>query len=198
MSSQDEHFRYDPENIVPDNIPRLPVGTLAEVQAENMDPAVVPTCHKPVRNGNEVVIRGCPYRDRCKLAIRDTAGPQNFGIEYIKGKVLGGKTVRAVRDCFYIAQNKDTIEENDGSLRIVAEEGATFKVIEAGPHTGYKDTVMDKEVPKFPRPGENPDLAMEQLKAITRAEEKERASNQQLKANLGVTLGNDKLKTCAK
>lgn len=192
MSSSD--FRYEPENIVPDNIPPLPVGTLAEIQAEGLDPAAVATCGKLVKSGSEVVIRGCPYRKECKLAIRDEAGPQNFGIEYIKGKTMGGRTVRAERDCFYIALNKDIIEENGGSLRIVAHEGETFKVVEAGPHTGYKDVILDKVVRKFPRPGENPDLAMEQLKAMTRAEEKERISNQQLSINMG-GVTNDGLKT---
>lgn len=192
MSSSD--FRYDPENIIPDNIPALPVGTLAEVQAEGLDPSVVPTCGREVKNGSQVITRGCPYRQQCKLAIRDEAGPQFFGIEYMKGKDMGGRTVRGVRDCFYIAINKDTIEENKGSLKILAREGETFKMVEAGPHTGYKDTIVEHVVPKFPRPGENPDLAMEQLKAITRAEEEQRKSEQQLSLNAG-GVSNDGLKT---
>lgn len=192
MSSSD--FRYDPENIIPDNIPALPVGTLSEVQAEGLDPSAVPTCGKTVKNGNETIVRGCPYRHQCKLAIRDEAGPQFFAVEYMKGKDMGGRTVRGVRDCFYIAINKDTIEENKGSLKILAREGEKFKMVEAGPHTGYKDQIVEHEVPKFPRPGENPDLAMEQLKAITRAEEEQRKSEQQLSLNTG-GVTNDGLKT---
>lgn len=187
-------FLYEPENIIPDNVPTLPVGTLAEIQAENMDPSVVPTCGRRVVNGNEVAVRGCPYREQCKLAIRDTAGPQFFGIEYIKGKVMGGKTVRGVRDCFYIALNKEIIEENEGSLRIVAREGEKFKVVEVSPATQYKDRIVEIEVPKFVRPGENPDLAMEQLKAITRGEEEERRANRQAELNTG-GVANDGLKT---
>lgn len=188
VSSSD--FRYDPENIIPDNIPPLPVGTLAEIQAEGLDPAVVPTCGKPVRNGNEVVVRGCPYRHVCKLAIRDESGPRNFGVRYIKGKALGGKTVIGERNCFYIALNKDVIEENEGSLTIVAHEGETYKTIEAGPHTGYKDQIVEKVVTPFPRPGQNPDLAMEQLKAIVRSEEKARMSKEQEHINIGGVVDN--------
>ena len=187
-------FKYDPESVTPDNIPSRPVGTVAEVLAEGLDASAIPTCSKPVKNGGEWVNKGCALRHMCKLAIRDEAGPQFYGIEYIKGKVMGGRTVRGVRDCFYIANNKDVIEENGGSLRIVAREGEMFKMVEAGPATNYKDRIVDVEVPKFPRPGENAELAEELLKAITRSEEKERKSEQQLAINTGGVV-NDGLKT---
>lgn len=188
-------FKYDPESVVPDNIPPKPVGTVAEVQKEGLDTSVIPTCSKPVKNGSEWVNKGCPFRHMCKLVIRDEAGPQFFGIEYIKGKAMGGRTVRGVRDCFYIANNKDVIEENGGSLRIIAREGEPFKMVVASPQTEYKDRIVEIEaVPKFPRPGENAELAEELLKAITRSEEKERKSEQQLAINTGGVV-NDGLKT---
>jgi hypothetical protein len=187
-----EHFTQDLENIVPDNLPPLPVGTLAELEAQGLSPAVVPCCHKKVMAGNDVQVLGCPYRTNgmCKLAIRDQAGPQFFGVEYLKGKTHGGGMVRGVRDCFFIARNKEQIEDNGGTLRIVATEGEKFKMVVAGPQTGYKDKIEEVEVPKFPRPGDNPDLVKEQLKAEIREDEKRKKIESQEQFNIGANLGN--------
>jgi hypothetical protein len=196
VAEKHDGFIYEPENIKPDNLPPLPVGTLDELKKEGLDPTAVGCCHKSVKDGEgNHVIRGCPFRvndgdgvmEICQLEERDVAGPRNYGLKITKGKVHGGAVLRREAPCFYIAQFKRQIEANGGMVQIVAwEKGVakgrptTYSTVEVRKGEGLDTTyaarpVLNREVTPFVRPGENPELANEILKGLERAEaEKER------------------------
>lgn len=177
MAKQDD-FRFEPEAIDTDQPIPLPIGTVDEVLAEGMDVAKVPTCHEPVEGGPQP-IRGCDFArinpdtgmSMCKLVNKGVDGPRNFAFKVQKGRVQGGKMFIAQHACFFAARHKDAIEENGGSLTIVAREGEKYRSVMATPETKYRDTVVsDQVVTPFPRPKDNPELAFEILKALERAE----------------------------
>jgi hypothetical protein len=188
----DQHFRYDPEVIETDEKIPLPIGTVAEVEAEGMDVSKVPTCHIPVEGGAKPIV-GCFFAQvnpdtglaPCKLHIKGVSGPQNFAVKTQKGRVQGGKRVIAEHPCFFIARHKDAIEENGGSITIVATEGNPYRKIIVGPDTdpkyNYKEKIVEAVVTPFVRPKDNPEIAYEVLKALERSdmakEKSERAAD---------------------
>ncbi len=193
-----DHFVYDDDPVVPDNQILKPIGTLEEIQKEGLDPRVVPCCHKRVVTADGVQVLGCWWltHKRCKLAIRGVSGPRRFGTEVIEGKALGGHLIRGVHDCFAIADAKENVEENGGALRIVAEEGEEIDIITTSPDGSVPDAVnpvvgsmnpqrVRVRVKPFPRPGNNPSIAEELLKAEVRIQEEGRARDQQTKKNIG-------------
>lgn len=196
MAEKHDGFIYEPENIKPDNLPPMPVGTLDELKKEGLDPAHVACCHKRVRDadGNDIIV-GCPFRvndgenvlEICTLEERDVAGPRNYAVKTTMGRVQGGNVLRREVPCFYIAQFKRQVEANGGLMQILAWEKdvakgrpTTYSTVEFGPGDGpvpeYKSRhVTDREVKPFVRPGQNAELAGEILKALEKAEaEKEK------------------------
>ena len=109
--------------------------------------------------------------------------------------------VRNAVDCMWIANQIDNIEDNKGSLRVIADEGEEFQKIasvlvdnttnevSANPfntNARREERVVPFKVPSWPRPGENKLLLHDMLRAETMKQEKERRSNENLTRNLGL------------
>lgn len=167
----------------------LPVGTLAEAEREGLDPTQYATCSKPNRVTG---VLGCSWFDRCRVSAKGQAGPKNYGIEIMKGKAQGGGFVREKADCMWIADHAQDAEDNKGAIKVIANEGETFEQVTGvmvnsatGEPTHQKDPQGVREqrrvvvtVPKYPRPGENPALLTDVLRAESIEAEKERRSDE--------------------
>ena len=183
-----DFFRVEGDPVVPDNLPGRPVGTLAEIRAEGLDETVTPCCARPISDGRGgFTIRGCQRlgERKCKLLIAEQSGPRNFGVEQIKGKKMAGRLIRRTVDCFYISDQKQAIEDNGGSLKIIAEEGETYQAVFATQKSGWKDAMQDVVVVPYPRPGDSPEILEEVLKAKSRELERERMDSERHATNLG-------------
>lgn len=101
---------------------KRPVGTVEELQKDNVDIAIVPTCSRPMEG-----VAGCSRWNTCNLSIKGKTGPRNFAVAEFKGEDLGGETLVNERDCQWIAQFKPAVEDNGGVLKVVAAEGGTYK-----------------------------------------------------------------------
>lgn len=83
-----------------------PIGTLAEILAENMDPRRVASCSASIDGRN----MGCPHYGRCMFRdVRDAndgkgAGPENRG--YYKFSAETGATQGIVLPCFAIMETE--------------------------------------------------------------------------------------------
>lgn len=184
-------------NIIPIERNPKPVGTLAEAEAENLDPRSYPTCSRP----NPVTgVVGCPWFDKCVVSAKGQSGPRNYGVEIIKGRVHGGGFVRLNTDCMWIADHAQTIEKNGGSIKVVANEGedneivtgvtvskATGELTHAADPAGIrKQRRIKVPVPKYPRPGENPVLLTDMLRAEAIEAEKERRQDESRARSYGL------------
>lgn len=178
----------------------IPVGTVAELTAQGLDPSEYATCAKP----NKMLgIVGCPFHDKCRVAAKGESGPRNYGVQVIKGPAFGGKLVRNTVDCMWLAQQIDDIEDNKGSVQVLAQEGETYEKVTSvlvdnntneistnphNPNARREERRVAIRVPAWPRPGENKELLHDMLRAETAQIEKERRSDENLTRNLG--LGN--------
>lgn len=174
-----------------------PVGTIAEVQAEGLDISTYPTCAK--RNPAQEIV-GCPWHDKCRVSARAVDGPKNYGIEVLYGRAIGGEMVRMKNDCFWIADHADDIEKNGGSIKVIANEGEEFDMVTSiavnsgtGEPTFQKDPLAKREmrrvkvkVPKYPRPGENPAMLSDLLRAESAENERKRRTDESIARNYGL------------
>jgi hypothetical protein len=163
----------------------IPVGTIAEAEREGLDPAAYATCSRPNRVTGVV---GCPWFDRCRVSAKGQNGPKNYGVEIVKGAVQGGGFVKMHANCMWIADHAETYEKNGGVVKVTCEEGepyehVTYIAVNAVTNepTHQKDPQairvqrrVKATVPKFPRPGENPALLTDLLRAESIEAEKER------------------------
>lgn len=115
---------------------KKPVGTVEELQKDNIDVAVVPTCSAPVYDSQgKTIVVGCPYASavddngmpRCNLSIKFRSGPRMYAVTEFKGEKNGGGTLTNERDCLWIAQHKETVEDAKGVIKIVAAEGQEYE-----------------------------------------------------------------------
>jgi len=177
---------------------QVPVGTIAEAQAQGLDITQYNTCAK--RNP-AAEIKGCPWYDKCRVSAKGESGPRNYGIEIIKGKNTGGGFVRLKNDCMWIADHMENVERNGGSFKIIAEEGESFEVVEGamvlksdntkttfqGDPMGIRKRIRRTvEVPKFMRPEDNEALMLDVLRAESMKLEKERRADENRARNYGV------------
>lgn len=175
--------------VVPINESQIPVGTVEEAMAENLDPTQYATCAKP----NPVTgVKGCVWFHKCRVSAKGQSGPHNYGVEIMKGKVQGGGFVRTKANCMWIADHADDYEKNGGAVKVIAHEGESFETVTSiavnaatGKPTFQKDPQAVRkmqrvkvEVPKYPRPGENPGLLTDVLRAESIEVEKERRQNE--------------------
>lgn len=167
----------------------VPVGTIAEAEREGLDPTAYATCSRPNKATGVI---GCPWHDRCRVSAKGVEGPKNYGIEILKGRAQGGGFVRERATCMWIADHAGDIEANGGAIRVIANEGETFEQVTSvmvntatGQVTHQKDPMGTREtrrvpveVKKYPRPGENPALLTDVLRAESIEAEKERRSDE--------------------
>lgn len=183
--------------ITPINQDAVPVGTLAELQAENLDPRVYASCAAP----NPVTgVLGCPHYARCIVSAKGVSGPKNYGIQILKGRAHGGGMTTVGASCMWIAQNAAVYEKNEGSVRVIAEEGQTFDRVtrvavnnDTGEIAGKYDRNVRREdrrikvlVQPWPRPGENQEILADMLRAEMSQVERERRTDEQFARNSGL------------
>lgn len=182
--------------VTPANDRLAPVGTLAELEAQNMDPAVYPSCARPNKMAG---VLGCPLFEKCRVSAKGKAGPKNYAVQIVKGKKQGGSFVNTEVDCLWIAERAEHYEANHGSVRVIAEEGETFEKVtgvninnETNKVTSQWDKNSRREVRRveckvkpFPRPGENPMLIQDVMRAEIAQQDKERRSDDALARSLG-------------
>lgn len=188
-----EHVAIQPVNQNP-----VPVGSVAEAEKEGLDPSVYSTCSRPNKMTGNV---GCPFYEQCRVSAKGVAGPRCYGVEIMQGPALGGYMVRNAVDCMWIAQQADNIEDNKGSIRVIAEEGEQFMKVASvlvdnvtneistnpfNQNARREERMVPFTVPKWPRPGENKLLLHDMLRAETMKQEKERRANENLTRNLGL------------
>lgn len=101
---------------------KRPVGTVEELQKDSMDISVIPTCARPTEG-----VVGCARWMKCNLSIKGKSGPRNFAVAEFKSDDLGGATLTNERDCQWIAQYKESVEDNGGVLKVVAAEGGEYQ-----------------------------------------------------------------------
>lgn len=175
-----------------------PIGTLAEAEAENLDPSVYATC-APQNKVTGVV--GCPWYAKCRVSAKGKSGPRNYGVQHFKGKAQGGGMVTTAVDCMWIADHIDDIERNGGAIKVVAEEGQTFTKVTGmavnnmtgdptmnvrDPNTHREEVRVEVEVKPWPRPSQNAELIHDMLYAEVSQVEKARKSEESLAKNLGM------------
>lgn len=176
----------------------VPVGTLAELEEQGLDPTVYASCSRP----NPVTqVQGCPYFGKCRVSARGVSGPRNYGIRVIKGRAQGGGMVNTMVDCMWLADHVHDIEANGGSVKVIAEEGQEFEKVtriavsnqtgEVEKNKWNKDVHREDRrikvlVKPWPRPNENRELLQDVLRAEVSQEERERRSDEGYARNLGL------------
>ena len=175
--------------VQPINTSNVPVGTVQEAEAEGLDVTAYATCCKP----NPVTgVVGCEWFHKCRVSAKGVSGPRNYGLEIMKGKVQGGGFVRIATNCMWIADHADNFEKNGGAVKVIANEGEKFdQVMGIAINSATKQPTHQKdpqairrrqrvttEVPPYPRPGQNPALLTDVLRAESIEAEKERRSDE--------------------
>lgn len=175
----------------------IPIGTIAEAEAEGLDPTRYATCARP----NPVMgVIGCKRFDKCVMSAKGVSGPRNYGLRVFKGPSQGGGMVNQTNSCLWVADHKGTIERNGGAIKVIAEEGETYTKVTGmavdnmtgaptmnvrDPNTHRKDVQIEVEVGAWPRPGENPALIHDLLRAEVTVLERKRKSDESLARNEG-------------
>ena len=176
----------------------VPIGTLAEAQAEGLDVTAYPTCARP----NPVTgVKGCPWYGKCIVSAKGVSGPKNYGVQIIKGRSVGGGFMNRVVDCMWIAENVERIEQNKGSLTVIADEGGEIEMLTKvavakdgtildanGPGTKRKEKKVRVPVQPWPRPGENVEIMQDMMRAEVAQQEKERKRVENRERGLGVAV----------
>lgn len=110
----------------------------------------------------------------------------------MKGKHSGGGFVKMKSNCMWIADHIADIESNGGALKVIANEGESFDTVTSiavngmtGEPTKQKDPLAIRkkmrvkvEVTPYPRPGQNPALLTDVLRAESIEAEKERRTDE--------------------
>jgi hypothetical protein len=179
----EEHVNIEPIERSP-----IPVGSVAEAEAENLDPAVYATCSRPNPTSGNV---GCAWYHKCKVSAKGQSGPRNYGVEIIKGKHQGGGFLKAAANCMWIADRYENYVRNGGALKVIAEEGQEFERVSGvlvnkltgeptvqGDMNAKRRVMRVKEkVQPYPRPGDNMALLTDILRAESIEAEKEQRDN---------------------
>lgn len=175
--------------IRPTNESNVPVGTLQEAEAEGLDVTAYATCAKP----NPVTgVVGCEWFHECRVSAKGQSGPRNYGLEIMKGKSQGGGFVKIATNCMWIADHAKDFEKNGGAVKVIANEGEEFEHVQGiavnsatGLPTYQKDPMAVRKrqrvkttVPPYPRPGQNPALLTDVLRAESIEAEKERRTDE--------------------
>lgn len=167
----------------------IPIGSIEEAEREGLDVSVYPTCARPQPHRG---IRGCDWFDKCVVAAKGKSGPRNYGVEAILGAAQGGGFSKFNTNCMWIADHETMYSKNGGALKVIAAEGEKYETGESvsvdpltnnpchqkAPNATRRKIRVEVEVPKYPRPGENPALLTDVLRAESIEAEKERLANE--------------------
>lgn len=185
-------------SIQPINQSPVPIGSIPELEADNLDPTVYASCSRP----NPVTgIVGCPFYSTCMVSAKGKDGPRNYGVQIFKGPGQGGGMTTMSASCMWLAQHARVYERNDGSVRVIANEGETFDKVtriainnQTNEVAGKYDRDVRREdrrikvkVQPYPRPSENAELLTDMLRAEMAQTEKERRTGENLARNLGLS-----------
>ena len=184
-------------NVEPIERSPIPVGSIDEAQAQGLDPTQYATCSRrnPI-TGN----LGCSWFDKCVVSAKGVNGPKNYGIEIIKGKQVGGGFLRTAADCMWIADHAENVVKNQGSVKVIANEGEEYEVVtgvlinkQTGKETFQGDPLGKRKkvrkqmvVPAYSRPEDNEALIVDVLRAEAIGAEKERVTDEQRARNYGL------------
>jgi hypothetical protein len=191
--------RYDPvQGFIAQGVPPDPVGTLDELKAHNLPTKAFSSCSAPSNDGTS---RGCRLWHECSMSykglpVAEGGGPRAHGWELIKGLGQGGGIVRTAAPCYWGVGRQDEVYQNEGVLRVIADEGEEIEVLTMMPDKeGTRDNLgwhkWDEKLVKnvvrpFPRLGEEKKLAQHELRASIMQREQERLKNERAAKTLGV------------
>ena len=167
----------------------IPVGSITEAEAEGLDVSVYPTCARPAPHRG---IRGCAWFDKCVVSAKGKDGPKYYGVELVKGASQGGGFTKFNESCMWIADHAANYPKNGGALKVIAAEGESYEKVDSisvdaltgepcnqkAANAVRRKTRVKVTVPRYPRPGENPALLTDVLRAESIEAEKERLSNE--------------------
>jgi hypothetical protein len=158
----------------------MPQGTLEELRREGIDPRNVASCHE---SGPRV--RGCPFWNECPFDKPQNGRFKGQGPKYVGYFLQTDEGAR--KEDFMVChafvrtmkgrQDSGAIHRMQGFknaeiIRIVAQEGekiTTKTWVPINPEDRlngrYKEKFEPIDVPKYPRPGENPMVTYEQMLA---------------------------------
>lgn len=198
-----------------EKLPGHPVGSLEEAKRFNIPPGRVHTCSLPDDNKNA----GCPCADVCRLKFNfrnlgDKARPRNGGIEMIKPTSSGVVTRRDIDTCYGYNWKRKSMEDQEGVVDWLADEGETFEVDETEykivkqiegkpPEYGHVRKSVEKVIPEFVTLAKRPEtrnaIRLEQRRAEAVIQREEERRNRHLgiedqepaAASLGVEEGGE-------
>lgn len=164
----------------------LPVGTPAEVEAAGESLDMVASCAQP---NKATGMRGCPYWKTCMFGkkalggFKGKSGPHWIGYELKTSNADGGHRKEDITSCFgFVASGLQSrmlagIDRRNRGLdheivRVIAQEGEEivyrkWVLVDPNNPKNYKmkSITAPLVVPKFRRPGENPEESYEQKMA---------------------------------
>jgi hypothetical protein len=194
---------------VPKNIPSMPIGTVDELEELGLNLSHFGSCAVPNKAGG---IRGCSEAPRCPLSckfkkFKDGGGPRRVGWE----RIFRGQPIRRMDgECWDLSRDKVFVEDNGGAVRIVANEGESYKKLTGVavktfvdatgevqkvlakqgeyhlPNVQREDMVIDILVKPFVRPSENPVIATDVITATVLREESARIQAESVGRALGL------------
>lgn len=174
-----------------------PIGTIQEAEKEGLSPSEYATCARP---NQALGIIGCKRFGSCMVSAKGVSGPRNYGVEIFKGPAQGNAVVYTGASCLWIASHAPTIEKNGGAIRVIAEEGETYSRVTGmavnnmtgeptmnvrDPNTHRDDVRAEVMVKPWPRPGENPGLLQDVLRAEMSEIERKRRADESIARNIG-------------
>lgn len=160
-----------------------PIGTLEELQANNLSPATFASCSKPEGRGGNV---GCRHwKSNCTMSYKGKLGPANHAVRLVKppSATVDGEPVarEIVCSCVFYHDHIEQWRANKWAVRItgsekrVAPSGGRTQFIMTGTKAEAKplnpaapafvplsNEESEKEIAPFPRPSDNPKLRMAQ------------------------------------
>jgi len=105
-------------------VPVSAIGTLDELQAEGLDPAVYHSCH---RFDKFKGVKGCDEAHRCPFSFKfksraEGGGPVRLAWEYAKGPNAGNQIIRREGSCYDFAALQEDAQINGGAMNVIAME----------------------------------------------------------------------------
>jgi len=183
MAAEEREAVFEPAAVPRYGIIATPIGTLEEVRQNGMDPENVACCHQRAAG-----IRGCPMWESCRFGEVKRGGWKGQGPHYV-GYYLetspsdGARQVENFMACYNYTRvlqhreiagraHKDQGKPHE-TIQIIAQEGETIYLerhkhldADGGNKNGdirIKTWTEPMQVPRFPRPGENPAITHRQV-----------------------------------
>ena len=192
-------MRYDPvQGYIAQGVPSTPVGTLDELKEHKLPTKAFSSCSEPSNDGSS---KGCKHWYECTMSykglpVAEGGGPRAHCWEHIKGVAQGGGIVRVAAPCFVGVAQQDEVMQNEGVLRVIADEGEDYEILTTVPNPAggvdqwgakkWETKLVKAKVPAFPRLGEEKKLAQHELRASIISREQEKVRNERAAKSLGI------------